>query len=159
MGRYINYTSPEIAVHSEGGLKPNISHRVDVHKNVPLDPFYSLLATCLHLYLAALLDCYIRGQEEWAELPKKYDRSALFHFADTEQNRLLWREKQPGTCDKQLSASTELSDCFTSILILQASLPVVQIQLLGIGIFLYTNAFLKHSKVSSETRTICTFLI
>ena len=52
---------------------------------VLFDSFYSWVATCLHLYLAALLDCYIRGQEEWAELRKKYDRSALFHFADTEQ--------------------------------------------------------------------------
>ena len=39
------------------------------------------------MYLAALLDCYIRGQEGWAELRKKYDRSGLFHFADTEQTR------------------------------------------------------------------------
>ena len=53
--------------------------------NVVFDSLYSRVATCLHLYLAALLDCYIRGQEEWAEFRKKYDRSALFHFADTEQ--------------------------------------------------------------------------
>ena len=59
---------------------------------VLFDSFYSWVATCLHLYLAALLDCYIRGQEEWAELRKKYDRSALFHFADTEQTEQRRRE-------------------------------------------------------------------
>ena len=67
-----------------GGLS-NISELM--FRIVLFDSSYSWVATCLHLYLAALLDCYIRGQEEWAELRKKYDRSALFHFADTEQTR------------------------------------------------------------------------
>ena len=48
---------------------------------------------------------------------------------------------------EQLSASTELSNCFTSILIVQASLTVVQIQLQDIAIFLEANAFLIQSIV------------